>query len=129
MKSSGHAPEVEISAFGSGNYACVCDKYVYRAQSINTKCGRSRLKSFWFRAVYPALPGGMQGMDLNTDPISNHATGRAHHARARVYVNISTCMLLLWYSSVQRMQLGITVMLNFHLIKSTLFVSMCINSK
>lgn len=84
--------------------------------------------SSWFRAVYPALPGGIHGFEYGF-PVLNHATRQVYPARAQVYVNILICMLLLWYSSVQRVQLGITVMIKFHLIKSTLFMSLCINSK
>lgn len=47
-------------------------------------------------------------------PISNHATRQAYQPRAQVYVDIFISMLLLWYTSVQRMQPGITVMIKFH---------------
>lgn len=115
------------SAFDFGNYACDCHQYVYHAQSINTNYGTSRFKSLFFliqsslSCIISWRHAG-HGLEYGS-PVSNHVIRQACQARAQVYVNIFVCMLLLWYSSVQRMQLEITVMLKFHLIKNTLFMS------
>lgn len=124
--------QVRISAFDFGNYVCDYHQYVHHTQSSSTKCGRSRFKSLLFliQSSLSCITWRHPGHELEYgSPVSNHATGQACQARAQVYVNIFICRLLLWCSSVQRMQLGITVMMKFHLIKNTLLMYMCINSK
>lgn len=75
------------------------------------KCRRSRLKSLFF-LVQSSLScitwsQAEHGLEYGS-PVSNHAFRQAYQARAQVYVNIYIRMPLLWYISVQRMQLKTT---------------------
>lgn len=114
------------------NYVCDYHQCVYHAQRTSTKYGRSRFKSLFFliQGSLTCITWRHAGHGLEYGcPVSSHATRQAFQARTQVCVNIFICMLLLWYSSVRRLQLGITVTVKLHLIKKALFMSMCINSE